>query len=191
MEICKKTIFLIIVIFFTNCSYAKTNFDSFEKKSVTFLDFFLLKIENRLTQRAQMLGEQSIATRVQYQSVGVGVDYIRDKDEILIDIKAIMDKIIYQKKKYKQKLSDCNTVRNLIFYKKVGYSLFTQKRISTYLSQDYMVKTFKEVFLKNLTLKEEEKLFLLNHIYVRVNLINPVDKTQLVCRGKVNQYELQ
>ena len=54
-----------------------------------------------------------------------------------------------------------------------------------------MVKTFKEVFLKNLTLKEEEKLFLLNHIYVRVNLINPVDKTQLVCRGKVNQYELQ
>ena len=191
MEICKKTIFLIIVIFFTNCSYAKTNFDSFEKKSVTFLDFFLLKIENRLTQRAQMLGEQSIATRVQYQSVGVGVDYIRDKDEILIDIKAIMDKRRYQKKKYKQKLSDCNTVRNLIFYKKVGYSLFTQKRISTYLSQDYMVKTFKEVFLKNLTLKEEEKLFLLNHIYVRVNLINPVDKTQLVCRGKVNQYELQ
>ena len=191
MEICKKIIFLIIVIFFTNCSYAKTNFDSFEKKSVTFLDFFLLKIENRLTQRAQMLGEQSIATRVQYQSVGVGVDYIRDKDEILIDIKAIMDKRRYQKKKYKQKLSDCNTVRNLIFYKKVGYSLFTQKRISTYLSQDYMVKTFKEVFLKNLTLKEEEKLFLLNHIYVRVNLINPVDKTQLVCRGKVNQYELQ
>ena len=98
MEICKKTIFLIIVIFFTNCSYAKTNFDSFEKKSVTFLDFFLLKIENRLTQRAQMLGEQSIATRVQYQSVGVGVDYIRDKDEILIDIKAIMDKRRYQKK---------------------------------------------------------------------------------------------
>ena len=96
-----------------------------------------------------------------------------------------------QKKKYKQKLSDCNVVRNLVFYRRIGYSFFTQKRITTYLSKDVMEKIFKEVFLSNLSLNEKEENFLLDNMFVRVNVINPANKTELVCKGRVNDYELR
>ena len=39
----------------------------------------------------------------------------KNKEEILVKIYAIMDKNRYSKKRYEQKMSDCNQVRNLIF----------------------------------------------------------------------------
>ena len=197
MEICKKIkfvknlIFLLSTIFLTNFSYATTNFETLEKKTTSYLDFLLLKMENKLIQRAATLGPQAYATRVQYSSVGVEIEYDQNKNQILIDIHAIMDKRRYTKKRYKQKLSDCNVVRNLIFYRKMGYSFFRQKRISTYLSEDVMVKIFKEVFLSNLSLDEKEENFLLDNMFVRVNVINPANRTELTCKGKVNDYELR
>ena len=56
-----------------------------------------------------------LATRVQYSDVGTQVNLDNKKEEIFINIYAIMDKNRYSKKRYEQKLSDCNQVRNLIF----------------------------------------------------------------------------
>ena len=70
-----------------------------------------------------------------------------------------MDKNRYSKKKYKQKLSDCNQVRNLIFYRKNGYKFFTQKRDPA-LSVDIMEDIFKEVFFNNVSFEEKEIEFL-------------------------------
>ena len=53
-----------------------------------------------------------------------------------------MDRNRYKKKRYEQKLSDCNQVRNLIFYGKTGYSFFTQKR-SNILSEGDMEEIFE------------------------------------------------
>ena len=101
-----------------------------------------------------------------------------------------MDRNIYQKKKYIQKLSDCNQVRNLIFYQKHGYKFFTQKRDPS-LSQDLMNDIFKEVFFNNLSLNEKEIQFLTDRSFVKVTILHPIKKSELSCSGKANDYELQ
>jgi len=100
-----------------------------------------------------------------------------------------MDKNRYSKKKYKQKLSDCNQIRNLILYKRYGYKFLTQKRDPS-LSTDLMINIFKEVFLDNLDFNEEEKEFLLNNMIIKVTIYHPVYKKELSCSGKINDYEL-
>ena len=79
---------------------------------------------------------------------------------------------------------------NLIFYQKIGYKFFTQKR-DLYLSEELMEKIFRESFLSNLTLNDNEIKFLLKNMLVKVNVIHPVNKTNLVCSGNVNDFELQ
>ena len=181
---------ILIAVLLSNSSYANVSFNSFEKKQTSYLEFLLLKLENKLINRAQILQNQHYATRVQYSNVGIDVNYIKTENKVLIEITAIMDKYRYSKKRYKQKLSDCNVVRNLIFYQKYGYKFFTQKR-DPILSEGIMRDTFKKIFLNNLTVSKKEMEFLINNMFVRVNVIHPVDKTKLTCSGGITDYELQ
>ena len=195
MAICKKRIIIniilnIIIIFSViKPGHTELNFKSLETKQVSYLDFFLLKFENTLNKRSLILRKQLLATRVQYSNIGIGVDFDNKKEKISIKIYAVMDKNRYSKKKYKQKLSDCNQVRNLIFYKRQGYKFFTQKRDPA-LSQSVMEDIFKEVFFNNLSFDEKEIEFLLDNMFVDVTILHPVKKKELSCSGKVNAYEL-
>ena len=182
------TLFFIILI--NNFSHSSVNFNSFANKQTSYLDFLLLKLENKLINRVGILRSQMLPSRVQYSHVGIEINYDKKNEKIFIEVQAIMDKHRYTKKKYKQKLSDCNVVRNLIFYQKIGYKFFTQKR-DLYLSEELMEKIFKESFLSNLTLDDNEIKFLLKNMLVKVNVIHPVNKTNLVCSGNVNDFELQ
>ena len=155
MAICKKKILniilsLFLIFIFTNFSYGSQTLEQLKNKKVSYLDFFLLKFENTLSKRAQVLRRQFLATRVQYSDVGTQVNLDNKKEEIIVNIYAIMDKNRYSKKRYEQKLSDCNQVRNLIFYQKLGYKFFTQKRDPA-LSQGVMEDIFKEVFFNNVS----------------------------------------
>jgi len=195
MGICKKIFLDVILIFFfifsfSNFSSANQNFEQIENKKVSFLDFFIMKFESTMNKRAQILRKQLFATRVQYSNIGIGVSLDKKKEEIFINIYAIMDRNRYQKKKYIQKLSDCNQVRNLIFYQKHGYKFFTQKRDPS-LSQDLMNDIFKEVFFNNLSLNEKEIQFLTDRSFVKVTILHPIKKSELSCSGKANDYELQ
>tara|TARA_B100001013_G_C24458719_1_gene382617 strand:+ start:81 stop:671 length:591 start_codon:yes stop_codon:yes gene_type:complete len=195
MVICKKKIIIniilnIIIIFSViKPGHTELNFKSLETKQVSYLDFFLLKFENTLNKRSLILRKQLLATRVQYSNIGIGVDFDNKREKISIKIYAVMDKNRYSKKKYKQKLSDCNQVRNLIFYKRQGYKFFTQKRDPA-LSQSVMEDIFKEVFFNNLSFDEKEIEFLLDNMFVDVTILHPVKKKELSCSGKVNAYEL-
>ena len=194
MVICKKKklnfIFsLFLILIFSNFSNADESFKKLENKKVSYLDFFLLKFENTIIKRAQILRRQLITTRVQYSNIGIQVDLDEKKEEILINIYAIMDKNRYQKKRYEQKLSDCNQVRNLIFYKRLGYKVFSQKRDPS-LSEGLMEDIFKENFFNNLSFSDKEIEFLLNSMFVNVTILNPVSKIELSCYGKANVYEL-
>ena len=195
MAICKKKILSIIlslflIFIFTNSSYGSQIFKQLENKKVSYLDFFLLKFENTLSKRAQVLRRQFLATRVQYSDVGTQVNLDNKKEEIIVNIYAIMDKNRYSKKRYEQKLSDCNQVRNLIFYQKLGYKFFTQKRDPA-LSQGVMEDIFKEVFFNNINFNEKEINFLLDKMFVNVTILHPIKKRELSCYGKVNDYELK
>ena len=181
--------FLLIFVLITP-SYGDLTFKKLEDKKVPFLDFFLLKFENTLLGRSQILRRQRFASRVQYSNIYTKVDYDKKREQIFINIYAVMDRVRYSKKKYKQKLSDCNQVRNLIFYQKHGYKFFTQKR-DPVLSRGIMEDIFKEVFFSNISFNEEEIDFLLNKMFVDVTIFHPIKKMELNCSGKVNDYELK
>ena len=195
MVTCKKkiiniTISLFFIFIVTNYSYGSETFKQLENKTVSYLDFFLLKLENTINKRAHILRRQLLATRVQYSSIGIQVDLNNKKEEIFINMYAIMDKNRYSKKKYNQKLSDCNQVRNLIFYNKHGYKFFTQKRDPAF-SQGIMEDIFREVFFNNINFNEKEINFLLDKMFVNVTILHPITKRELSCYGKVNEYELK
>ena len=195
MAICKKKVIIniilsvLLILAVIKPGYAELNFKSFETKKVSYLDFFLLKFENTLTKRSQILRRQLFATRVQYSNIGIQVDFDNKKEKISVNIYAIMDRNRYSKKNYAQKLSDCNQVRNLIFYQKPGYKFFTQKR-DPVLSQGVMKDIFKDVFFSNLSFDKREIEFLLNKMFVNVTILHPVKKKELSCSGKINDYEL-
>ena len=195
MVICEKKIIIniilsvLLILAVIKPGYAEINFKSFETKKVSYLDFFLLKFENTITKRSRVLKRQLFATRVQYSNIGIQVDFDKKKEKITVNIYAIMDRNRYSKKNYKQKLSDCNQVRNLIFYQKHGYKFFTQKRDPA-LSQGVMEDIFKDAFFNNHSFNEKEIKFLLNRMFVNVTIFHPLKKKELFCSGKVNDYEL-
>ena len=186
--------YILLAIFFVfiavHSSYGDVSFEKLGNKKVSYLDFFLLKFENKIFKRTQILRTQVIATRVQYSDIGIQVDYDKKEKSIQVKIYSIMDRKRYSQKKYKQKLSDCNQVRNLIFYKRTGYKFFTQKRDPSF-SENIMMEIFDDVFFNNIDFDEKEKNFLLKNMFINVTVFNPVNKTELTCFGKINDYELK
>ena len=133
----KKIIFIILLIFSNEC-FASSILDNLKNtKKTSYLDFILLKIENRLIQRHGLLGAQFVAMRVQYQNIGSQVDYFEKESKIVISVLGVMDKERYKQKYYKPKISDCNILRNILLYGKYGYSVIFQKR-NKYLTNEDM-----------------------------------------------------
>ena len=191
MEICKhvpwmkKIILTIIFLLFTQTTLTASIFDDLkENKKTSYLDFVLLKIEQRLIQRHGLLGAQPMALRIQYQSIGSQVNFSEKDSKIIISIMGVMDKKRYSQKKYKPKISDCNIVRNLLLYGKYGYNLIFQKR-NTYLTNADMEEIFISRFLNNLSLSKKEKNYIINNTFTRVQIIDPVRGNDISCKGKV------
>jgi len=182
MEICKKKIlFLIVFLFFNNNLFADT-FDELKNiRKTSYLDFIILKIEQKLIQRHGFLRAQAMPLRIQYQNIGSQVDFVEKDSKIVINIIGTMDKRRYSKKKYTPKVSDCNVLRNLLFYKKYGYNIFQKKNLS--LTDDYMENNFKSSFLNNLSLSDKEQDFIVTNIKLKINIIDPVRGNDLFCSG--------
>ena len=53
-----------------------------------------------------------------------------------------------------------------------------------------MEDIFKDAFFNNLSFDEREIEFLTNKMFVNVSVIHPINKTELNCSGKANDYEL-
>ena len=181
----RKLIFTIILLLLTQASLADSIFDNLKnKKKTSYLDFILLKIEQRLIQRHSLLGAQPLAMRVQYQSVGSQVDFSEKDSKIIIGIIGLMDKRRYSEKKYTPKLSDCNILRNLLLYGKYAYNLIFQKR-NTFLTNSHMEEIFISRFLNNLSLSDKEKNHILNNTLVKVQVIDTVRGNDIFCNGKI------
>ena len=110
-----RVILTVIFFLFLQSNLFSSTFDELKKnKKTSYLDFILLKIENRLIQRHGLLGAQPVTLRVQYQNVGSQVNFIEDQSKIVVSIVGVMDKRRYTEKKYKPKISDCNVLRNIL-----------------------------------------------------------------------------
>ena len=157
-----------------------------ENKRTSYLDFILLKIENRLIQRHGLLGAQFMALRIQYQSVGSQVEFSEKESKITISIIGVMDKKRYSQKKYIPKISDCNILRNILLYGKYGYNVIFQKR-NTFLTNADMEEIFLTRFLHNLSLSKKEKNYILNNTLARVQVIDSVRGNDMFCTGKISE----
>ena len=195
MAICRKLLFFlsIVLIFFSISNYANSSKldEKFKEKKISYLEFILNNLENKvLLKSRELVNAQFVVLRVQYQAVGSQVQFIDKEGQILINITAIMDKIRYKKhKKYKPKLSDCNIVRNLIFFNQHGYGFF-QKR-NKYLTKEDMKEYFTNNFLNNMYLSENEIEDLIDNIKIHVEIISPIEKHNIYCSGNLIQDELK
>ena len=171
------------MLFIQTALKASTFDDLKESKKTSYLDFILLKIEQRLIQRHGLLGAQPMALRIQYQSVGSLVTFSEKESKITISIIGVMDKRRYSQKKYTPKISDCNVLRNVLLYGKYGYNIF-QKR-NRYLTNVDMEEIFLSRFLHNLSLSEKEKNYIVDNTLARVQVIDPVRGNDIFCAGKI------
>ena len=181
----KKIILTVIFFLLIQTSSANSIFDELKKsKKISYLEFILLKIEQKIIQRHGLLGTQGTPLRVQYQSIGSQVIFSEERSKIIISIIGTMDKRRYSEKKYKPKISDCNVLRNILLYGKYGYSLILQKR-NKYLTNADMEEIFISRFLNNLRLSESEKNYILDNTIANVKIIDPVRGNDYFCTGKV------
>ena len=180
----KKIILTIILLLFSQTTLTASIFDDLKKiKKTSYLDFILLKIEQRLIQRHGLLGAQPMALRIQYESIGSQVDYSEKESKITISIIGVMSKERYSAKKYTPKISDCNILRNILLYGKYGYNIF-QKRTG-FLTVADMEEIFLSRFLHNLSLSEKEKNYIVNNTLARVQVIDSVSGNDVFCTGKI------
>ena len=180
----RKIILTIILLLFAQTALSDSIFDDLKKsKKTSYLDFILLKIEQRLILRHSLLGAQVMAMRIQYQSVGSQVDFSEKQSKITISIIGVMDKKRYSQKKYIPKISDCNVLRNILLYGKYGYNIF-QKR-NRFLTNANMEEIFLSRFLHNLSLSEKEKNYIVDNTFARAQVIDPVHGNDIFCTGKV------
>ena len=180
----KKAILTIIILLFTQTILIASTFDDLKNnKKTSYLDFILLKIEQRLIQRHGLLGAQPMALRIQYQNVGSQVEFAKKESKIIISIIGVMDKKRYSQKKYIPKISDCNILRNILLYGKYGYNIF-QKR-NKFLTKADMEELFLLRFLENLSISEKEKNFIIDNTLARVQIIDPVRGNDIFCTGNI------
>ena len=181
----KKIILTIILLLFSQTTLTASIFDDLkEVKKTSYLDFILLKIEQRLIQRHGLLGTQPMALRIQYESIGTQVDYSEKQSKIIISIIGVMSKERYSTKKYTPKISDCNILRNILLYGKYGYNVIFQKR-NTFLTNEDMKEIFLSRFLHNLSISKEEKNFIVENTWAKVQVIDPVRGNDIFCVGKI------
>ena len=91
----RQIILLITFLLLAEIGFADSTFKSLqEDKKTSYLDFILLKIENKIIQRHALLKTQVVALRVQYQNVGSQVDYVEKELKVVISIIGIMDKLL-------------------------------------------------------------------------------------------------
>ena len=180
----KKIILIIIILLSAYPSSANTIFKNLKDKKTPYLDFILLKIENKLVQRHGLLGAQMNPVRIQFQNIGTQVDFYQEDTKIVISITGIMSKRRYSKKKYIPKITDCNILRNILLYGKQGYNIIFKKR-NSYLTDSRMEEIFVSRFLNNLSLSEKEKKFILVNTFTDVQIIDPVRGNDISCSGNV------
>ena len=97
-----------------------------------------------------------------------------------------MDKKRYTEKKYKPNIIDCNILRNVLLYDKQGYNIFFKKR-NKFLTNLDMEEIFISRYLNNLSITDKEKIYIMEHTYMKVQILDPVRDNNISCEGYVTE----
>ena len=182
----KKFILISFLIYFTN---VKAENYSLGKNFIPLKDFILLKYEMYIQQNLVNLIKGGGILNVKYQKLTYEVK-IDEKDDIFINIDAIMDIKRYTSKKYFPKLKDCNQIRNKIFTNKYGYSLFSQK-FNNLVNEEKLSNEINRKILNISTLDNKFKKKILDKTNVKINIFHPKVERNISCIGKITDPELK
>ena len=183
-----KLFFLIVLNFFllTNNLIAD---NPLEKKIISAknfiemkFDLFFIKNKNRLITLRKM------PSMIVYQNVNAKSKF-NDQDELIINVKATMDKSRYKKKKYFPKNSDCNSLRNKWLTGLTGYSFFTHKR-NYKVSEDDLEQVLKDEIYDIDELTNKEVSDLIEKTKIKIEILHPNKLNSISCAGKLTQITL-
>ena len=183
-----KIIFLILLNFFllTNNLIADNPLEKKIISAKSFIemkfDLFFLKTKNRL------VSLRAMPTMIVYQNIDVKTKFNK-QDEIMIQVKATMDKGRYKKKKYIPKNSDCNSLRNKWLTGITGYSFFSHK--SNYkVSEDDLEQVLKDEIYDIDELTDKEIRELIEKTKIEIEILHPNKLNSISCAGKLTQITL-
>ena len=188
MAICRYILITLSFIFWIFSTSVFADFEKLKKTEITTMDFLLTKFDNFfIKNQHKMLSNNPLLVR--YESISYDVIYKEGKNiEIIIEAK--MNQIRYKQKKYYPKLSDCNIVRNKIFYNKSGYTFF-KRNISYALDEDMMREILKKKIYNLENLDDELKKFLIDKTKIKVKIIHPNRNRNYSCSGNIADLELR
>ena len=69
-------------------------------------------------------------------------------------------------------------------YGKQGYNIIFKKR-NNYLKDSDMENIFIDRYLNNLSISDEEKIFIMQNTFARVQILDPVRGNDILCTGKI------
>ena len=71
-------------------------------------------------------------------------------------------------------------------YGKYGYNIIFNKR-NKHLTNEIMEEIFISRFLNNLSISEEEKKYIADNTFAKVQIIDPVKGNNMYCEGKITE----
>ncbi len=182
----RPIVFSLVFLLF-NSTYA--NALNLEKNSVSLKDFLFLKIDLFIQQNIGNMFRGGGITNIKYQSIDYDLK-IDTNNNILIKMKAVMDKKRYNAKKYYPKLKDCNQIRNKIFTNNYGYSFFTQKK-NYLVSEQSLSSAINENILNISSVDDNFKLKIIEKMGIQIEILHPLANKSISCSGKLTDVDLK
>ena len=183
-----KLFFVIVLNFFllTNNLIAD---NPLEKKIISAKSFIEMKFDLFFAKnKNRTYANKTIPTMIVYQSIDVKSKF-NDKEELIIKVKAIMDKGRYKKKKYFPKNSDCNSLRNKWLTGLTGYSFFTHKR-NYKVGEVDLERVLKDEIYDIDELTDNEVDELIEKTKIEIEIKHPNQSKSISCSGKLTQITL-
>ena len=183
-----KIIFLILFNFFllTNNLIAD---NPLEKKIISAKSFIEMKFDLFFTKnKNRLVTVRQMPTMIVYQNIDVRSKF-NDQEELIINVKATMDKGRYKKKKYLPKNSDCNSLRNKWLTGLTGYSFFSHKR-NYKVSEDDLEQVLKDEIYDIDELTDKEVSDLIEKTKIEIEILHPNKLNSISCAGKLTQITL-
>ena len=185
----RKIIYFFLIIFLSSFKNTLSNEIDLKGKFIPLKDFILLKYDLFINNNLSNLISGGGITHVAYQSIQYDV-LLDKKNNIKININAIMNKKRYKSKKYYPKIRDCNEIRNKIFMNKSGYSFF-KKTYNNLVNEDTLSLAVKNNILNISSLDSKLTEELLENTFINIEIIHPISDKNLSCSGKLISSKLK
>ena len=188
MVICRYIVIILSIISAIYSSSVFADFNKLKNIKITSMDFLLTKFDNFFIKNQHKILSNN-PLMIYYESLNYNVAYKEGKN-IEVTIEAKMNQVRYKRKKYFPKLSDCNIVRNKIFYNKSGYTFYRRKK--NYALDEEMMREILINSIYNLeNLDDELKNFLVDKTKIKVKITHPNQNRNYSCSGNIADFELR